>query len=311
MDIEQLTKSQIILLTLLVSFVTSIATGIVTVTLLDQAPATVSGTINKVVERTIERVVPAEPSDDNQQAAAVTSKETTIVVKESDLVTESIAFNQERLVRIYTASTPQAETAASTTEPSAGRVFRGYGFIARSSGVVATTDEIVIPGRVYEMELSDGTLLNAEILIEGVADIGLFTLLQTTEEDTPERTFSQVTYTDPNALKLGQTVIQISGIDSPRIALGSIAGLERELVAVPSEEGSEDAPQKREVLTEIQTTIAGQTPLGAPLANMFKEIVAVGTSAGYVPVTNAAIAALIEEARTLEGKPEEIAQGVQ
>ena len=38
MDLEHLNKTQIILLTLLVSFVTSIATGIVTVSLLAQAP---------------------------------------------------------------------------------------------------------------------------------------------------------------------------------------------------------------------------------------------------------------------------------
>ncbi len=56
MAVEDLNKNQIILLTLLVSFVTSIATGIVTVTLIDQAPAPVAQTINQIVERTIERV---------------------------------------------------------------------------------------------------------------------------------------------------------------------------------------------------------------------------------------------------------------
>lgn len=60
MDIEQLTKSQIILLVLFVSFVTSIATGIVTVTLMNQAPADVTRTIDHVVEKTVEKVVPGE-----------------------------------------------------------------------------------------------------------------------------------------------------------------------------------------------------------------------------------------------------------
>src|SRR3989344_2658871 len=59
-DLEQLTKTQLILLALLVSFVTSIATGIVTVTLVDQAPADITRTMNTVVEKTVERVVPGE-----------------------------------------------------------------------------------------------------------------------------------------------------------------------------------------------------------------------------------------------------------
>ena len=60
MDLEQLTKTQLILLALLLSFVTSLATGIVTVTLMNQAPADVIRTVNRVVEKTVERVVPGE-----------------------------------------------------------------------------------------------------------------------------------------------------------------------------------------------------------------------------------------------------------
>src|SRR3989338_3511789 len=60
MNLEQLTKTQMILLAVLLSFVTSIATGIVTVTLVDKAPTDVTRTIQKDVEKTVERVVPGE-----------------------------------------------------------------------------------------------------------------------------------------------------------------------------------------------------------------------------------------------------------
>ena len=55
---EHLTKAQIVLLTLFVSFVASMATGIVVVTLMDQAPDPVNQTITNVVERTIEKITP-------------------------------------------------------------------------------------------------------------------------------------------------------------------------------------------------------------------------------------------------------------
>lgn len=56
MDIKDLNKKQMILLVLLVCFVVSIATGIVTVSLMQQVPKSVPQTINRVIERTITNV---------------------------------------------------------------------------------------------------------------------------------------------------------------------------------------------------------------------------------------------------------------
>ncbi|MEK7169964.1 MAG: hypothetical protein AAB767_01620, partial [Patescibacteria group bacterium] len=92
---ESLNKQQLILLALLVSFVTSLATGIVTVSLMDQAPPGVTQTINRVVEKTIERVV-QEPT---KQAVAVVTKET-VVVKADDAIIGAIEKNTGSIVRI-------------------------------------------------------------------------------------------------------------------------------------------------------------------------------------------------------------------
>lgn len=113
MDLEHLTKKQIILLTLLVSFVTSIATGIVSVSLMQQMPAPVTQTINRVVERTLERVV--EKKTDAQ--GVVTTKEKTVVVKETDLISAAVQAAMPSLVSVYVilpASTPVPESAPET-----------------------------------------------------------------------------------------------------------------------------------------------------------------------------------------------------
>lgn len=63
MDIKDLDKKQMVLLTLLITFVVSIATGIVTVSLMNQAPKAIPQTINNVIQRTIEKVTTVtEPS---------------------------------------------------------------------------------------------------------------------------------------------------------------------------------------------------------------------------------------------------------
>jgi hypothetical protein len=60
MDIKDLNKSQLILLAILLSFVVSIATGITTVTLMQQAPDSVTIPITRIVRQTVEKIVPAQ-----------------------------------------------------------------------------------------------------------------------------------------------------------------------------------------------------------------------------------------------------------
>src|SRR5947209_4146436 len=99
MDIEKLTKSQIILLGLLCSFVTSIATGIVTVSLMDQAPPAIAQSVSRVIERTIETV--ASTTSKGQPAAAVITQQKTVVIKESELIPQAIASISPSIVRVY------------------------------------------------------------------------------------------------------------------------------------------------------------------------------------------------------------------
>lgn len=79
-EIKDLNKTQLIWLAVLLSFIVSIATGIVTVTLMQQAPTGVTQTINRVVQQTIEKVVPDYTPGTTQ----------TVIIKEDDLVADAV-----------------------------------------------------------------------------------------------------------------------------------------------------------------------------------------------------------------------------
>ena len=74
MDIKDLNKPQLILLAVLLSFITSIATGITTVTLMQQAPASVIVPVTRIIRETVEKIVPAESGPKPQALSAEEKK---------------------------------------------------------------------------------------------------------------------------------------------------------------------------------------------------------------------------------------------
>lgn len=100
MNIEDLSKSQLLLLMVLVNFVTSIATGVLTVSLLDQTPPTVTRTINQLVERTVETV-----GVQGTIPIVVEPTKPTPVISEEDKLTGAISAAAQRSVTIHIRST--------------------------------------------------------------------------------------------------------------------------------------------------------------------------------------------------------------
>jgi hypothetical protein len=144
MNIEELSKSQLILLTILVNFVTSVATGILTVSLLDHAPAFVTQTVNRVVEHTIETVAAAAPAAIIQAPAP----------SNQDLVTAAIGADAARAVAIYA-----AETGTSTPAVSIGT------YIPKARAVV-TASQDVLPKEAL-IEFPDGSHIAASLAHQG------------------------------------------------------------------------------------------------------------------------------------------------
>ena len=208
MDLEKLTKHQIVLLTLLVSFVTSIATGIITVTLMDQAPTSFVQTINKVVERTIETVVPEKEAN---EAIATVTQERTVVVSEEDRIEDVVSNVSKSLVRIFSGANME--------------MFVGIGVVVYPSWAIMTTAEIVSKDS-YVVKTYDGQIysLSSEGSINNAYSVPEYILLL--EED--EEVVSPVLEGDPQEkVNLGQRVIALGGESRNIISTGIITDLDR------------------------------------------------------------------------------------
>lgn len=243
MELEELTKSQIILLVLLVSFVTSIATGIVTVSLLAQAPPAITQTVNRIVERTVETVVPAE-----NQAAAVVTKETTVVVKEDDLITQSITDSFGKVARIHEGT--------STSSP-----IIALGAVVGQGTIV--TDLSQVSGE-HAVDLGPDTfrfVVSAKVPEAGIA---LMTATGTAPSVAPFKVI------DAGSIKLGQTLIGLYGARSDRVAMNILSGV-GELVKA----GKGDAVTSVRGLT---TTIDSTLTAGAPVITIFGELAGISTA---------------------------------
>ena len=235
MDIEQLTKHQIILLTLLVSFMTSIATGIVTVSLMNQAPPSVTRTINQIVERTIQTV-----ASSTQGTTIQTQK--TIVIKDDDLIAQSIASLQKSVIRI-------------TAKGSDTLLARGVILNARG---VAVTDRAALVdsgAAAFDAILQDGSRVPLTFIDpSGTSSVASVSLAVGTST-----TCTPASIVDSHKLQLGQSIIAISGTGVDRVGEGVIAMLP------PSGH------------TSLETTVSSATP-GSLVATILGEVVGITTA---------------------------------
>lgn len=126
---DDLNNSQVILLAILVSFVTSMATGITTVSLMQEAPVNITQTINRVVERTVEKVIPG----------STTVKEVSKVISVDDLVVEAVRKASPSVVTLYS-------TQSTSTQP---------GFFVAGNYLI-TTDNGAHSDTAYILKDKDG-----------------------------------------------------------------------------------------------------------------------------------------------------------
>ncbi len=250
---EDLTKNQLVLLTLLVSFVTSIATGIITFSLLQEAPPLVTQTINRVVEKTIETVV-SEGSGKN----TVEVREVTVVVKEEDQVIDTVVKNSSSIVRIRDIANN----------------FYGIGTILSPGGLVVTPtrDSFNERGR-YTATLFDKTDFVLDYL--GQDEKRSVVFFKIVPKD--GTSFSGTPVTVGNLeLKLGQSVITLEGQENNTISIGRMSSFLYSDQADPTTQYGFE--------TDI---IHKSSVVGSPLFNLSGELV--GMRSGRTTPSNSPI----------------------
>jgi hypothetical protein len=244
MDVEHLSKVQIVLLVLLCTFVASIMTGIVTVALLAQAPPAVTQTVNHIIQRTVETVAPST-------GIPTTVKETTVVVKEDELLSSSIsnAFNKLGIVH-------------ETTATSSPIIALGV-----PVGSALLTDATVVTDS-HAVEIGGVTLIYK--VDKKIPEVGVV-VLKLVEGKVP----ATQRVGDTGQIKLGQSVVVLPSASGARVGIGAVTA--RYIIGRVGE-GADEV-----VIRAIDTNIGGRIAAGAPLLNAFGDVVGISTMLSQGP----------------------------
>ena len=282
---EDLNKNQIVLLVLLVSFVTSIATGIFTVSLLDQAPPAATQTINRIVHRTVERVVPGEPQ------VATVIKEVPIIVTEEELVVKAIETAQDTLIKIK-AVWPAPSTAPATVETpvaiAPGPAYSTGFLVGAADKIITINSALGVSGvmsaaadpprlgeagskKVFDLIMPDGETRQARLEhADTTLDLAVLSLIPLTSVTAESKGISkplQLAKADP---VIGQSIISLGVTSDDKdepisVAAGLVTSLKR---------GSENK------LQSLFTNISHNQGVGGPLLNLEGQVVGINIGNG-------------------------------
>lgn len=201
MDIKDLNKSQLMLLAVLLSFVTSIATGITTVTLMQQAPVSFTAPVNRIIKQTVEKI---------QQVEGKTTVQT-IIVKEEDLVVDAIAKNKSA---IFTVSKNIVDSDGIATEASVSR-----GFAVSLDGLVAVDGGSVADKGIYYVKNDSGKFM-ADFVLLGKTGFALLKIGIPLDEKN-KVAFTVPIFGDLGKMKTGQKILVLGNTISSFIFEGN------------------------------------------------------------------------------------------
>lgn len=276
---EDLNRTQLIMLVLLVSFVTSLVTGIVTVSLVEQTPSPITQTINKVIEK-------MAPYENKQQAASPApavipyqSKEDATIkaVKNvspsvvSVVATKDIPVIEEYYINPFPGLMPDLQIPQYRQKGTEKKqVSSGTGFFISKDGLLLTNKHVVEDIKAeYSVILNDGRKIVAKVLArDPFQDIAI---IKVTGDN-----FTPIPLGDSDSVNVGQTVIAIGnalGEFRNTVSVGIISGLHRSVIV----EGSLAGPEQ---LQELIQTDAAINPgnSGGPLLDLSGKVIGINAA---------------------------------
>lgn len=287
---DHLTKTQVVLLVLMVSFVTSLVTGIVTVTLVNQAPPPITQTLSNVIEKTIEKVVPVQNQTASvQQPSNPATQEDLIVgvVKNvSSAVVSVVASKDIPIIEQYYIDPFAGDELFKQFFGEGGSGFQvpqyrqngtekvqvssGTGFFVSADGMIVTNKHVVEDTAAeYSIIMNDGRKMPAKILArDPLQDVAILKV--------EGNNFNSIPLGDSDKLKIGQSVIAIGnalGEFQNTVSIGIISGLHREITATGSQSGPEDL---RELIQTDAAINKGNS--GGPLLNLSGEVIGINVA---------------------------------
>lgn len=285
---EELTKQQLIMLVFLVSFVTALFTGIVTVSLVQQAPGTITQTIQKVIERSASiepHAPPLEKEEAKELEVGALSRDVLIgdiVNRVSPAVVSVIASKDIPIIERYYVNPfseddffgnwfpdikiPQFREKGTERQ----QISSGSGFFVSEDGFLITNKHVVSDKSAeYSIVTNDEKTISVKVIArDPLHDVAVL--------KANGKSFSFISLGDSDSVKIGHTAIAIGnalGEFQNTVSIGVISGLKRNITAFGGGGGVEN-------LTDLIQTDAAINPgnSGGPLLNLKGEAVGLNTA---------------------------------